>query len=389
MHRAFFKHALRRREDILVAGIIGVFIVMGLLFIPVVLLALDAMFFVQEKEAPVFELIAFLMGSIYTMLALAVWELPDYRTPLNGYGTPKVHEPFSKEYFLSIMLFALWGFFSYFILKFKRKSLPPLREAFYLAGVYAGCGLSLVWIFQLLMGASPEGVGTGEGEGFLAVVLCVVPVIFLIHAVHLMVRLVKEKADKQAGINYENPVLQRMNLWLLKGANLFFAAVIGLLPVLGILVMILCLFGQQPDGIILAFTKTSDWILSGETAPPPVYYDTHYLCTVSLRGHAGLVKPFRYGLRRGEKIVVNRQLCVANAFEQLLMEKTPRFHKMVRTFYDTYGYPVSRHINSPWSADAVYLIMKPLEWIFAAALYFFDEKPEDRINSQYLPEIPQ
>ncbi|MDE7331609.1 MAG: hypothetical protein K2O16_05115 [Lachnospiraceae bacterium] len=370
-----------------VIGIISIIVVVNLLLVPLVLLALDVMFYVQEKEAPIFELIAFFTGSIYMILVLAAWELPDYRTPLNKYGMANVHEPFSKEHFIAIVLFALWGFFSYYILKFRRKSLPPLAEVLLLGGVYVGCGLSLVWIFQLLMGASPEGMGIGESDSFLSLCLCVVPVVFLIHAIHLMVRLVKEKAGKQAGINYDNPVIQRINLWFLKGANLFLGAVIGLLPVLGILVIILCLFGQQPDGIILAFTKTSDWILSAETAPPPVEYDTHYLCTVSLRGHAGLVRPLRYGIRRGEKIVVNRQLCVANAFEQLLMEKAPRFHKMVRSFYDTYGYPISRHINSPWSADIVYLIMKPPEWIFAAILYLFDEKPENRINSQYLPEI--
>ena len=138
--------------------------------------------------------------------------------------------------------------------------------------------------------------------------------------------------------------------------------------------------------MILAFTKTSDWILSGEIAPPPVAYDTHYLCTVSLRGHRKLVKPIRYGIRRGEKIVVNRQLCVANAFEQLIEEKTPRLHRKIRNFYDTYGYPISKHINSAWSADVVYLIMKPLEWFFVAVLYLCDVNPEDRIHSQYLPK---
>ena len=177
-----------------------------------------------------------------------------------------------------------------------------------------------------------------------------------------------------------------VNLFLLKGANLFYVAVAALLPVLFLLVVILVLFGQQPDSFILAFTKTSDWILSKEIAPPPVAYDTHYLCTVSLKGHRKLVKPIRYGMRRGEKIVVNRQLCVANAFEQLLEERTPRFHRAVRNFYDTYGYPVSKHIKSAWSADITYLIMKPLEWIFLVVLYLFDEKPEDRICRQYLPE---
>ncbi|MDE7404466.1 MAG: hypothetical protein K2M81_05095, partial [Lachnospiraceae bacterium] len=216
--------------------------------------------------------------------------------------------------------------------------------------------------------------------------LCVVPFLYLVHVISLMVKLVKEKAEKQESIHYENAMMQKINLWFLKGANLFLAALIAMLPVLGILVMLLCLFGQQPDGIILAFTKTSDWVLSKEIAPPPVAYDTHYLCTVSLRGHRKLVKPIRYGIRKGEKIVVNRQLCVANAFEQLIMEKTPRFHKAVRNFYDTYGYPISRHIRHAWTADVVYLMMKPLEWVFLVVLYLFDEKPENRISSQYLPK---
>ncbi len=250
-----------------------------------------------------------------------------------------------------------------------------------------GIVLCVVWNFQLLCGPKPEGAITYGGPLDLLEVfcLCLVPALFIIHAINMMVHLVKEKAEKQAGIQYENRMLQRLNLWLLKGANLFWMAIVALLPILGILIIILCLFGQQPDSIILAFTKTSDWILSGEVAPPPVAYDTHYLCTVSLRGHKKLVKPIRYGIRRGEKIVVNRQLCVANAFEQLLMEKTPRFHKAVRNFYDTYGYPISKHINKPISADITYLIMKPLEWIFLAVLYLFDTKPENRICTQYLP----
>ena len=170
-----------------------------------------------------------------------------------------------------------------------------------------------------------------------------------------------------------------------KGTRGFWLAFVAILPILGVLTIILILFGQQPDSVILAFTKTSDWILSGEIAPPPVAHDTHYLCTVSLRGHRKLVKPTRFGLRRGEKIVVNRQLCVANAFEQLIEEKAPRFHRKVRTFYDAYGYPISKHINSAWSADVVYLLMKPLEWIFVFVLYLVDTKPEDRISRQYLP----
>lgn len=370
------------------ADIIWIFLFGMMLLSPFILIVLDIVFFVQKKERPIFEVIAFFVGSIEMALVYLLWDLPDYQQPLNIYAQIRAHEPFSNEHMTSIILFALWGFFSYFLLKFTRRALPPLLEVILLGGVYVGCGLSLVWMFQLLCGARPEGMYFGVFDFFVCLCLCVVPFLYLIHAILLMVRLVKEKAEKQESIHYKKAALQKINLWFLKGANLFWAAVVALLPILGILVMLLCLFGQQPDGIILAFTKTSDWILSKEIAPPPVAYDTHYLCTVSLRGHRKLVKPIRYGIRKGEKIVVNRQLCVANAFEQLIMEKTPRFHKAVRTFYDTYGYPISRHINHAWAADVVYLIMKPLEWIFLLVLYLFDEKPEDRICSQYLPKEP-
>lgn len=85
-----------------------------------------------------------------------------------------------------------------------------------------------------------------------------------------------------------------------------------------------------------------------------------------------------------EKIIVNRQLCIANAFEDYIMEKFPKFHKLIRSVYDTYGYPVSRHIISPERADAVYILMKPLEWMFLIFLYLFDVKPEERIRRQYM-----
>ena len=95
------------------------------------------------------------------------------------------------------------------------------------------------------------------------------------------------------------------------------------------------------------------------------------------------MKPLRYGTRRGTTIVVNRQLCIANAFEELIQEKTPKFHKWVRGFYDTHGYPISKYITTPFKADVIYVMMKPLEWVFLLVLYLFDVEPENRISRQY------
>ncbi|MBO5113926.1 MAG: hypothetical protein J6C12_11385, partial [Lachnospiraceae bacterium] len=138
-------------ENVIVIMVYGT-----LLLLPFVLIALDIVFAVKKKERPIFEIIAFFIGSIYMILAYGIWELPDYKTPLNAWGGDSAHEPVAAAYWPAILLIVLWGFGSYMILKFKRKLLPPLAEVFLLAGVYAGCAFNLVFLFQLLMGADPQ-----------------------------------------------------------------------------------------------------------------------------------------------------------------------------------------------------------------------------------------
>ena len=104
---------------------------------------------------------------------------------------------------------------------------------------------------------------------------------------------------------------------------------------------------------------------------------------MAARGHEKVVKPLRSGIRNGKRITVNRQLMVANAFENILEQYTPKLHKIIRYIYDEYGYPLSKHINSKFSADIVYYLMKPLEWSFLVVLYCVDDSPENRINIQY------
>ena len=96
-----------------------------------------------------------------------------------------------------------------------------------------------------------------------------------------------------------------------------------------------------------------------------------------------VVKPIRLGVRHGHEVIVNRQSCIANAFEQILEEKTPRFHKVVREIYDEYGLPVVKMIKSKGTADMVYVLMKPAEWFFLAVIYMVDINPENQIAIQY------
>ncbi len=83
---------------------------------------------------------------------------------------------------------------------------------------------------------------------------------------------------------------------------------------------------------------------------------------------------------------MNRQLAVANAFEDLLHARWPRFGAFARRAYDRLGLPVSRWICTRWMADLVYLAMKPAEWAFYLVLVLVDrECPEARIDRMYRP----
>ncbi len=168
-----------------------------------------------------------------------------------------------------------------------------------------------------------------------------------------------------------------------QAANLPWLALLLMLPMLGIIVAVLFLFGQEPHSLIKAWTETAGWTFSQKIAPPNLEHDVHYLCTVAAGGHRKVVKPIRPGMRHGRPIIVNRQLCVANAFEQMLAERLPRFHKAVRGFYDRTGFPLARLIRSKYAADLVYVLMKPLEWLFVMILYTVELYPEDRIAVQY------
>jgi len=175
---------------------------------------------------------------------------------------------------------------------------------------------------------------------------------------------------------------------LKKAENWPIYAFLFMVPLFGIVLVILILFGQEPDAVIKAWTETTEWTLSQQVGPQNLYYDEHYLCTVAAGGHRKVVKPVRKGIRHGHEVIVNRQLMIANAFENVLEEKTPRFHRALRDFYDKYGFPIADYIRTNKVAcDITYFVMKPLEWVFLIVLYLVDVNPENRIAVQYLPKM--
>lgn len=319
------------------------------------------------------------LGILFTLLLLCIVDIDftaDWPETLEGLMT---HTPIWTGAYTTVLAFLLLGAAGFILLRTANfRKMPPLVIVCSISSLYLGMALSAAWIIQVF---------TIDG---LEVYLCLLP----LNWIFICIRLIGEKTREWKTIEetemrtFDRPFLKKLNQKLMDSGKWPLWAFFFAWPLAGLAIIILALFGQRPDNVLRAWTETSQWNLSRQVSPPNLMYDEHYLCTVAARGHRKLVKPIRMGGRRGHRVVVNRQLCIANAFEQILCEHTPRFHRKLRRFYDTYGFPVARLIRSPWASDLVYVLMKPLEWIFLAVIYAADSRPEDRICMQYITPLP-
>lgn len=333
-----------------VGGVIGMFLIYPAILTFQNLWQLAAPRYQGERilTARITDVITILWGAVCTCCYVSISDIrmADWTETLVN---QEVHSPIATWTLPTLITIGAAAFLGYLVLRYvPLKKLPPLLCILAMAAVYLGAGLCILFCIQL----------------------CWSDPILAVYPFNLF--LVFGKAVRQVCAQQERA---RRWPWL---------AFLLMWPLLGVLTGVLILFGQKPDSLIQAWTQTSDWTLSLQKAPPNVYYDEHYLCTVAAGGHPKVVKPLRMGVRHGRRIVVNRQLLVANAFEDLLAERLPGAHRRLRHFYDTYGYPIAGHIRSRPAADLVYILMKPLEYFFVIVLYLFDADPESRIAVQYL-----
>ncbi|MDR1796909.1 MAG: hypothetical protein LBR44_05605 [Clostridiales Family XIII bacterium] len=365
-----------RGGDPSVGNMLGAFLIAQLFVLPAALTFVNvALVFFKQKADPAwkmkvraFEIILMVVGVILSALWISFVEIlfVDWSVPI---AIGNLHTPVWTEAApTAAALFAL-GLAGYLVLAFTHaKKTPPLVTVLAISAMYIGAFECALWSIQVSK-ASP--------------VLMVLPLNCILIAARLIRGKALELKAEPGEESAEGVAATRANRItnMLAGNRLPVWALVLAFPLLGAVVGALVLCGQRPDAIIKGYTETADWVLSQQVAPPG--YDQHYLCTVAAQGHRKLVKPLRAGRRHGRPILVNRQLCVANAFEQVLEERAPRLHRAVRGFYDAHGYPLSRLIRTKAAADAVYLLMKPLEWLFLATLYLVTINPEERIARQY------
>lgn len=374
---AFMSVTPEKWPGLVISGLFcGIFIIY-----PVVLTAAELYLLFRTKgrerlfrRGIIFDIITFSLGILYSFLYLGIAQSVMFSSDWNAtLRNAELHTPIFTESWPTLAVIACIGAAGYFIIGFcPLKKLPPLVIVAGMAAMYLSAAESILWGIQICK--SPEYL-----------ILLLLPFNCIVITAKTVIYKVSEwkKIPRQTYKIDRIPFLRGCNRLLMKSERWSIAALLLMWPIAGVLIALLTLLGQAPDAVIKAWTETSDWNLSAKTAPPNIYYDEHYLCTAAAGGHRKIVRPVRSGVRHGHRVTVNRQLCIANAFEQVLEEKTPRFHRAVRGFYDRYGFPIAKMIRSPFAADVVYIMMKPLEYLFLIVLYLTDINPENRIALQY------
>ena len=319
--------------------------------------------------------ITVIVGGFFYLILLAIFNVRgEWYEPIYP---DELHSPISSEYFPALFFPLLIGFAGYIVLLyFRADRLSPLFSVFLIANLILLNIIQIAVAVQLFKNAN-RNIGLLFYVYHFNILLLSARVI--VKHMKDQVAYYKTREDQMSG----HSKFKWLYFKAVKLSSYAFPLLLMLFFIVALLEIFFVLAGQGLDAPVKAFTDTADWTFSKQIPPPPLEYEGHYLCTVAAGGHEKVVKPIRLGRRRGAVIVVNRQLCIANAFEELIQEKFPGLHRRIRHFYDTYGYPVSKHIKNPGSADAVYILMKPLEWFFLMVLYLADLRPEVRINRQY------
>jgi hypothetical protein len=284
---------------------------------------------------------------------------------------------FSPEHRTSIYLLILLCVFFYFYVSYTNELKPPLIE------LLSNCFLITGIILNIFI-----AIHINEGEVFWLLGNVPIALMFFIALIrgHYLFR-----NSNSRDLNKPGMTLVGQLAWKVLSLNVFLKYPILLiicLPLLAIFSGILAVIDQRPDSIIKAFTDTYRQGLSElDYMCDNVHCEGHYLCTIAAKGHKKLVRPERLGFRSGGVIICNRQLMIANAFEELLEQRFPAGHRIIRRNYDKIGDFVHKYygvFRNKFISDIIYIIMKPAEWFFLAILYICDKKPENRIAQQYL-----
>ena len=267
-----------------------VLLCVSIVFLPFVLTAENILLLTNKKRLTyksifmsLWELLSIAAGVYYTVTLAPLKNILFKDWYVQLYNNQK-HSPVSSEHTLTLAVLFAVAVIGHICLRFiPQNKRPPLFSALCISSIYIGCALCVLWCIQI------------SGSSFF---LFLFPINYIILSFRVIACEVLS-ADKTAE---EQTKMPRIFAFLHNKSSLPVLALLLLIPLLGVLTVIMLLFGQEPDSAIKLWTETADWTMSQKIAPESLPRDGHYLCTVAAEGHKKLVKPLRTGKRHGHEI---------------------------------------------------------------------------------------
>jgi hypothetical protein len=121
--------------------------------------------------------------------------------------------------------------------------------------------------------------------------------------------------------------------------------------------LVTVLIGSLPFWAVSIFWSCVNYRLLPEQSPDC------FVVTAASRGHRKFVGPFIEVPHRGQMRTANRQLATLWQFEEIWRSWDSRSHAVFRRGYNIVGPVIAKRIASPLLAGAVYVVLKPVEFL--------------------------
>lgn len=234
------------RYDWIIGIFYGIFIVY-----PIVLTMNNIYYLFHPKlflESRINDLIIIFLGSIYGCCYSLIDNITFYDYTETLYNS-EIHTPIFTKALLTVVILLIIGYIGYFVLTYIPLSkMSPIIIVLSISLMYIGVYENILWIIQFF---------NENGRLY-----CILPINYIIMVIKTMYYKVNEWKSIDSIKTYDNLLLNTLYQLLLRSTLWPIIRFILSWFVLGTILMILTLFGQQPDYFIQAYLNTSDWNLS-------------------------------------------------------------------------------------------------------------------------------
>ncbi|MBQ8135125.1 MAG: hypothetical protein IJ192_12085, partial [Clostridia bacterium] len=216
--------------------ILNCFVILVFFTLPIILTGANIAYLIilprnkkEEIRIKHFAAATIIIGGIDTLLYLAFMDVTEQDWYVQLVNQER-HTPIATEHFLTIAVFSIIALAGYILLTYWNiRKIPPLVSVFLIAAVYMGVMVSVFWTIQT---SNP--------------ILALYPLNLCLMAAGLIRRKIVEYKYTD-GDGLRNKKLSRLDEKLSDSTKWPFYAFILLWPLMGIIICILLLFGQNPD----------------------------------------------------------------------------------------------------------------------------------------------